>query len=88
MPAVITIYEDRTFTFITKTSPASDLLRKALGVEKGSGKPNQEKVGKISQEKLRAIAEKKMADLNAKDIQAAMKIIAGTARSMGIEIER
>src|SRR3989338_10448178 len=75
VPAVITIYEDRTFTFITKTSPASDLLRKALGVEKGSGKPNQEKVGKISQEKLRAIAEKKMADPNAKDIQAAMKII-------------
>lgn len=88
VPAVITIFEDRSFTFITKTPPASDLLRKALGIEKGSGKPHQDKVGKISREKLKAIAEKKMADLNAKDVEAAMKIIAGTARSMGIEVEK
>lgn len=88
VPAVITIFEDRSFTFITKTPPASDLLRKAAGVEKGSGKPHQDKVGKISREKLKAIAEKKMADLNAKDIDGAMKIVAGTARSMGIEVEK
>ena len=87
IPAVITVFEDRTFAFITKTPPASDLLRKELGVEKGSGKPNLEKVGKISRERLKAIAEKKMTDLNAKDVESAMKIIAGTARSMGIEIE-
>lgn len=88
VPAVITIFEDRTFTFITKTPPASDLLRKELGIEKGSARPHQDKVGKISREKLHAIAEKKMKDLNAKDIDAAMKIIAGTARSMGIEVEK
>lgn len=88
IPAVITVFEDRTFTFITKTPPASDLLRKELGIEKGSAKPNLEKIGKISRERLKAIAAKKMADLNARDIDAAMKIIAGTARSMGIEVEK
>lgn len=88
IPSVITVFEDRTFTFITKTPPASDLLRKELGVEKGSSKPNLEKIGKISRERLKAIAEKKMADLNAKDVETAMKIVAGTARSMGIEVEK
>lgn len=88
VPAVITIFEDRSFTFITKTPPASDLLRKAAGVEKGSGKPNSEKIARVSQVKLREIAEKKMADLNARDVESAMRIIAGTAKSMGIEIEK
>lgn len=87
IPAEITVYEDRTFTFVLKTPPASDLLRKAAGVEKGAGNPLKDKVGKISNDKLREIAEKKMADLNANDVDAAMKIIAGTARSMGIKIE-
>lgn len=87
IPAEITVFEDRTFTFILKTPPASDLLRKAAGVEKGAANPLKEKVGKISQTQLREIAEKKMPDINANDIEAAMKIIAGTARSMGIKIE-
>jgi large subunit ribosomal protein L11 len=87
IPAEITVYEDRTFSFVLKTPPASDLLRKAAGVEKGAGNPLKEKVGKISEEKLREIAEKKMADLNANDVEGAMKIIAGTARSMGIKVE-
>ena len=87
IPAVITIFEDRSFTFITKTPPAAVQLLKALGIEKGSGVPNKEKVGKVTQEQLRKIAEDKMADLNAKTPEAAMKIIAGTARSMGIEVE-
>jgi large subunit ribosomal protein L11 len=86
VPAEITIYEDRTFEFKLKTSPASDLLRKAAGVEKGAGNPLKNKVGKITKEDLKKIAEKKMEDLNANDIEAAMKIIAGTARSMGIEV--
>jgi len=86
VPAEVTIYEDRNFTFKLKTPPASDLLRKAAGVEKGSGVPNKSKVGKITKEDLRKIAERKMADLNAYDVQAAEKIIRGTARSMGIEI--
>jgi large subunit ribosomal protein L11 len=86
VPAEITIYEDRTFDFKLKTSPASDLLRKAAGVEKGAGNPLKNKVGKITKEDLKKIAEKKMEDLNANDVEAAMKIIAGTARSMGIEI--
>lgn len=86
IPAEITIYEDRTFSFITKTPPAAELLRKAAGVTKGSGTPNKTKVGAVSQAKLREIAEMKMQDLNANDIDAAMKIISGTARSMGIEI--
>lgn len=87
IPAEITIFEDRSFSFILKTPPASDLLRKAAGVEKGAGNPLKDKVGKISEAKLREIAEKKMPDLNANDIEGAMKIIAGTARSMGIKIE-
>lgn len=86
IPAEITIYEDRSFTFKLKTPPASALLKKAAGVEKGSGEPNKKKVGKVTQADLRAIAEKKMADLNANDVEAAMRIIAGTARNMGIEV--
>jgi len=87
VPAVISIYEDRSFTFITKTPPASDLLRKAAGVEKGSGNPNRVKVGKISKEKLDEIAKLKLPDLNAYDVEAASKIIKGTAKNMGIEVE-
>lgn len=87
IPAEITIFEDRSFSFILKTPPASDLLRKAAGIEKGAGNPLKDKAGKISEAKLREIAEKKMPDLNANDIEGAMKIIAGTARSMGIKIE-
>src|SRR3989344_1913675 len=86
VPVVLTIYEDRSFTFILKTPPASDLLRKAAGVEKGAANPLTGKVGKITKADLRKIAERKMVDLNANDIEAAEKIIAGTARSMGIEI--
>jgi len=86
VPAEIIIYEDRSFTFKLKTPPASALLRKAAGVEKGSGEPHKTKVGKVTKADVRAIAERKMADLNANDIDAAEKIIAGTARSMGIEI--
>ena len=85
IPAVITVFEDRSFTFILKTPPASELIKKAAGVEKGSGEPNRKKVGKISMEKCREIAKMKMVDLNANDIDAAAKIVAGTARSMGIE---
>ena len=85
IPAEITIYEDRTFEFKLKTPPASDLLRKAAGVEKGSAVPHKNKVGFVTKEDLRMIAEKKMVDLNAGDIEAAMNIVAGTARSMGIE---
>jgi large subunit ribosomal protein L11 len=87
IPAEITVFEDRTFTFILKTPPASDLLRKAAGVQKGSGNPLKDKVGKISKDQLREIAEKKLPDLNANDIEAAEKIVAGTARSMGIKVE-
>jgi large subunit ribosomal protein L11 len=86
IPAVITVYEDRSFTFVLKTPPASELIKKAAGVEKGSGEPNRKKVGKISLEKVREIAKIKMADLNANDMEAAEKIVAGTARSMGIEV--
>jgi len=87
IPAEITVYEDRTFDFILKTPPASDLLRKAAGVEKGAGNPLKDKVGTITKDKLRELAEKKLPDLNANDIEGAEKIIAGTARSMGIKIE-
>ena len=87
IPAVITVYEDRSFSFITKTPPAADLLRKAAGVDKGSGEPNMEKVGVVTPSQVRDIAEIKMSDLNAHDMDAAMKIISGTARSMGIEVE-
>ncbi|HEY3083440.1 MAG TPA: 50S ribosomal protein L11 [Chloroflexota bacterium] len=86
VPVEITVFEDRSFTFVTKTPPAADLLRKAVGVEKGSGKPNTEKVGQLSRAKLREIAEVKMKDLNANDIEAAERMIAGTARSMGITV--
>jgi large subunit ribosomal protein L11 len=86
IPAVITVYEDRSFTFILKTPPASELIKKAAGAEKGSGEPNRKKVGKLTPAALREIAQKKMSDLNANDIEAAMKIIAGTARSMGVEV--
>jgi large subunit ribosomal protein L11 len=86
VPVEITVFEDRSFTFVTKTPPAADLLRKAVGVEKGSGKPNREKVGAISPAKLREIAQLKMKDLNANDIDAAERMIAGTARSMGITV--
>ncbi len=87
IPAEITVFEDRSFSFILKTPPASDLLRKAAGVEKGAGNPLKDKVGTISQEKLKEIAEKKMPDLNANDVEAAKKIVAGTARSMGIKVD-
>ena len=87
IPVEITVYEDRSFTYVLKTPPAAELLKKAAGVEKGSGVPNREKVGKVSQAKVREIAELKMVDLNANDVDAAMKIIQGTARSMGIEVE-
>jgi large subunit ribosomal protein L11 len=87
IPAVITIYEDRSFTFITKTPPAADLLKKAAGVEKGSGTPSKAKAGTITHRQLREIAEAKMKDLNATSIEGAEKIVAGTARSMGIAVE-
>ena len=87
IPVEISIYKDRTFSFVCKTPPAADLLRKAAGIEKGSGVPNKEKVGKVSKEKIREIAEIKMPDLNANDVEAAMKIIQGTARNMGITVE-
>ncbi|MBI4142614.1 50S ribosomal protein L11 [Candidatus Uhrbacteria bacterium] len=87
VPVIITVFEDRTFTFITKTPPASQLITKALGIPKGSGKPLQEKVGKLSRAQLKEIAEKKLPDLNTQNIDAAMKIIAGTARQMGVTVE-
>ncbi|MGC9356694.1 MAG: 50S ribosomal protein L11 [Anaerolineae bacterium] len=88
IPAEITIYQDSSFTFALKTPPTPDLLRKAAGVPKGSSEPNRDKVGRITQQQLREIAETKMKDLNAHDIEAAERMIAGTARSMGIIIER
>ena len=86
IPVELTIYEDRTFDFITKTPPAAELIKKAAGLSKGSGVPNRDKVGTISPDQVRRIAEQKMPDLNASDIDAAMKIIEGTARSMGVEV--
>jgi len=86
IPVEITVYEDRSFTFVTKSPPAAVLIKQALSLEKGSAEPNRTKVGKISQAQLREIAEKKMSDLNANDIDQAAKIIAGTARSMGVEV--
>lgn len=88
VPVEITVFEDRSFTFITKTPPASVLLKKAAGLEKGSGEPNKQKVGKVSKNQIREIAELKLKDLNTNDVEAAMKIIEGTARSMGIEVEK
>src|ERR1041384_3752066 len=87
VPVELTIYEDRSFTFVTKTPPAGDLIKKAAGIDKGSGVPNKDKVGKVSREQIRTIAQTKMPDLNAIDIDAAMKIIEGTARSMGVTVE-
>ena len=86
IPVEITVYADRSFDFITKTPPAAVLIKEAAGIEKGSGEPNREKVGTITRDQLRAIAEKKLPDLNAHDVDQAMKIIAGTARSMGVEV--
>ena len=86
VPAVVTIFEDRTYTFVTKSPPAADLIRKEAGIEKGSGQPNKVKVGKITRAKVRSIAEIKMSDLNANSIDSAMRMIEGTARSMGVEI--
>ena len=86
IPVVITIYEDRSFTFVLKTPPAAVLIKKAIAVESGSGKPNKQKVGKITKEQIRKIAETKMPDLNASSVESAMSMIAGTARSMGVEV--
>lgn len=87
LPVVITVFEDRSFDFIVKTPPAAELLKKAAGISKGSGKPLTDKVGKINQQQLREIAQRKLPDLNANDIDAAMRIIAGTARQMGLTVE-
>lgn len=88
IPVEITIYEDRSFTFVTKTPPAADLLKKALGAEKGSGNPSRNKIGSIPQDKIREIAKLKLKDLNAKDLEGAMRMVEGTARSMGIEVTK
>lgn len=88
VPAVITIYEDRSFDFELKAAPASEMIKKKISLAKGSGVPNRDKVGKLSRAQLQEIAEDKMADLNANDVEAAMKIIAGTARSMGVDVEK
>ncbi|MEJ2579359.1 MAG: 50S ribosomal protein L11, partial [Kineosporiaceae bacterium] len=87
IPVEITVYEDRSFTFITKTSPAAELIKKAAGVPKGSGEPHKTKVGRLTQAQVREIAQAKFEDLNANDLDQASKIIAGTARSMGITVE-
>jgi large subunit ribosomal protein L11 len=87
VPVVITIYDDRSFTYVTKTPPASDLIKKALGIPAGSGTPNRTKVGTLTRDQLKEIATTKMADLNANDVDGAMKIIEGTARSMGVTIK-
>jgi large subunit ribosomal protein L11 len=87
IPVEMTIYDDRSFTFITKQPPAAELIKQAAGIEKGSGEPNRNKVARLSQQQVRQIAESKMADLNAVDVDMAMRIIAGTARSMGVEVD-
>ena len=87
VPVIITAYEDKSFTFVLKTTPTADLLKKATNIKKGSGTPNKVKVAKISKEEIRKIAEYKMPDLNANDVEAACKIVAGTARNTGIEVE-
>lgn len=86
VPVEITIYADRTFTFVTKTPPAAVLLKKAAGLEKGSGEPNKKTVGRVTRQQIREIAEQKLPDLNTRDLEAAMRMIEGTARSMGLEI--
>lgn len=88
IPAVITVFEDRSFTFVTKLPPVAAMIKKKLNLQKGSGKPNLEKVGKLTKLQLEEIAKEKMGDLNANDVAAAMKIVAGTARSMGIDVEK
>jgi large subunit ribosomal protein L11 len=88
IPVIITVYQDKSFTFVTKSPPAASLLKRAAGLAKGSGEPNREKVGKVTEAQVREIAETKAADLNAVAVDAAMRIVEGTARSMGIEIER
>lgn len=86
IPAELTIYEDRSFTFVTKQPPAAELIKQAAGLEKGSAEPNKNKVARLTEDQVRRIAEQKMADLNANDVEMAMRIIAGTARSMGVEV--
>ena len=88
IPVEITVFEDRSFTFITKTPPAAVLIKEALRLDKGSSEPNRNKVGKLSRDQLRSIAETKLQDLNARDVEQAMLVIAGTARSMGVEVDR
>ncbi len=88
IPVVVTVYQDRSYSFITKTPPASVLLKRAVGIAKGSGEPNRNKVGKVTLQQVEEIAKTKMPDLNASDIEAAKKIVMGTARSMGIEVEQ
>ncbi len=88
IPAVITVYEDRSFTFITKLPPVAAMIKKTLGIQKGSGRPNTEKVGKLSKAQVEDIAKQKMADLNATEVEQASRIVAGTARSMGIDVEQ
>ena len=87
IPVEITVYEDRSFDFITKTPPAAVLIKEALRLDKGSGEPNREKVGRLSRDQIRSIAETKMPDLNARDVEEAMRVVAGTARSMGVETD-
>lgn len=88
LPVIITVYKDKSFVFEIKTPPVSELIKKTLKIEKGSGEPNKNKIGRLSKKQLQEIAEKKMKDLNADSIEAAMKIVEGTARSMGVEVER
>ncbi|MGB9749642.1 MAG: 50S ribosomal protein L11 [Caldisericia bacterium] len=88
LPVIITVFKDKSFTFEIKTPPVSELIKKTLKLEKGSGEPNKNKIGKLSKKQLQEIAEKKMKDLNADSIEAAMRIVEGTARSMGVEVER
>lgn len=88
LPVIITVYKDKSFTFEIKTPPVSELIKKTLKIEKGSGEPNKNKIGKLTKKQLQEIAEKKMKDLNADTIEAAMRIVEGTARSMGVEVER
>lgn len=87
VPAVLTIYDDRSFSFVLKTAPASDMIKKAAGIKSGSGKPNTEKAGTITKDQLREIAEKKLPDLNTDNVEAAMKIIAGTCKQMGVDVK-
>ncbi len=88
VPVIISVFEDRSFSFVMKTAPAAEMIKKAINLKKGSGVPHKEKVGELSKAKLKEIAEKKMVDLNANDVEQAMKVIAGTARSMGVTIEQ